>query len=139
MIIEIPLLSLISLWLWNTFYIQGIRPKELVSASSTYTILCYFINLIWLFFYYPKINLKIDNYFYLFSMLFSYVILLIFKRCATELKIYFIAVIVTYILIRALIVFTDNIKYLLCITLFEIGIPYLWLIALKKYVKHRST
>ncbi|MGX2040624.1 hypothetical protein ACWJKU_10900 [Methylocaldum sp. MU1018] len=66
MIIEIPILMLVCMWLWKRARFKGDLPKATSSAFSANVIMAHAINLIWLAFVYPQINIAIDCYFILF-------------------------------------------------------------------------
>ena len=127
MIIEIPLLILVCLWLWNAICLSERKPKEFQSASSHYALLCHCINLIWLIYYYPHFNLRTDEYYFLFSILFVFIVLFFFRKISVELNMYFVLVTMTYIAIRYFIVINDKSQYLLYIATYEISIPLLWI------------
>lgn len=127
MIIEIPFLILVCIGLWKTLYVSGREPLNIKSATSNLTFLCSCIQLIWMFVWYPYVNLRIDVHFLLFSIIFLCVVFYFYRKVSVALNLYFLVVTITYIILKYFIFFNDKSQALLFVVALEIGVPLFWI------------
>ncbi len=136
MLIEIPLLIIISLWLWKILILQNVNSIEFTDSYSKFLILCQLISIFWYITYYPSLYPNFILELIISSLFITIIIIFIFKDCDKSLIIFILGCAFTYLFIRILIDIKRT-SFIYFLTLLDFSIPIIWIAYFK--IKSRIT